>query len=176
MLVNVYDAIPNSNTIDRSRLCNYLGHLEEDELDSLVAITGCLMGDVPDDKIHITLLSKHSPIHKSFSLDKTGKTYHVDAQSANELKDTMEWMQQQDDSVGNEKWEKASSKVSAAELSAVPPILTLNIRMGYDKSAKQQFEKDGVNADNWLASLMTHAQVHFLDRTLRHKIILQVKY
>merc|ERR1712165_209891 len=47
-------------------------------MNSVVAVTGCLMGD---DKMHITLLSKHSPLHKSFSLDRNGVTKHIEIQS-----------------------------------------------------------------------------------------------
>jgi hypothetical protein len=73
-----YNAIPNSETMDHSRLCNYLGHLEGDETESNVAVTGCLMGDNPDEKMYITLLSKHSPLHKSFSLDSNGNVQHIE--------------------------------------------------------------------------------------------------
>ena len=49
IILNHHDAIPYSDLVDRSRLCNYLGHLEGDEMNSIVAVTGCLIGDEIDD-------------------------------------------------------------------------------------------------------------------------------
>ena len=77
MVLRHYNAIPNSDEIDHSRLCNYLGHLQGDELNTSVAVTGCLMGDDPDEEMHITLISQHSPNHNTFAFDKNGNTKHI---------------------------------------------------------------------------------------------------
>ena len=175
MILRHYDAIPNSNTADQSRLCNYLGHLEGDEVDSSVAVTGCLMGDNLDEEMHITLLSNHSPKHKSFSFDRNGKTQHIEIQPIIEPRDASNGVQQQDQQLENKEWEEALQKISAAELSTVPPILRINFRLGYDRSAKEYFDREGGNVDNWLAKVMTHSQAHYLHSTLKHQIILQVK-
>ena len=175
MILRHYDAIPNSNTADQSRLCNYLGHLEGDEVDSSVAVTGCLMGDNLDEEMHITLLSNHSPKHKSFSFDRNGKTQHIEIQPTNESRDASKGDQQQDQELENKELDEAIAKISAVELSTVPPILTLNIALGYDRSTKEYFDREGGNVDNWLAKVMTHSQAHYLHSTLKHQIILQVK-
>ena len=98
MVLRHYDAIPNSNTMDRSRLCNYLGHLEGDEVNSSVALTGCLMGGHPDEEAHITLLSLNSKRHKSFSFDRNGKTKHIGMEATIESRDARDGNQQQDQS------------------------------------------------------------------------------
>ena len=175
MILRHYDAIPNSNTADQSRLCNYLGHLQGDEVNSSVAVTGCLMGDNLDEEMHITLLSNHSPKHKSFSFDRNGKTQHIEIQPISEPRDASNGVQQQDQQLENREWEEALQKISAAELSTVPPILRINFRLGYDKSTKEYFEPYIESIDNWLAQVMTHSQAHFLHPSLRHQIILQVK-
>ena len=66
-----YNAIPNSKTIDHSKLCNYIGYLEGDK-DSRVAMSGCLSEEGNNEKAYITLFSKHSLYKKSFSLDRFG--------------------------------------------------------------------------------------------------------
>ena len=174
MVLRHYEAIPNSNTIDRSRLCNYLGHLEGDEVNSSVALTGCLMGGHPDEEAHITLLSLNSKRHKSFSFDRNGKTKHIGMEATIDSRDARDGNQQQDQVLKYKDWVEAAAKVSAAELSVVPPILTINIRLGYDRSTKEYFEKKGGNRDNWLAEVMTHSQAHFLHSSLEHQIILKV--
>ena len=135
MVLRHYNAIPNSDKIDHSRLCNYLGHLQGDELNTSVAVTGCFMGDESDEEMHITLLSQHSPNHKSFIFDKNGKTKHIEIRPQGESRNLVKRMQQQDYPVRNKEWEKVGAKISSAELknwaSNVPPILTLKIRIGY---------------------------------------------
>ena len=177
LMLKHFDAIPNSDSADKSQLCNYMGHLEGDEENSVVAVTGCLMGD---DKMHITLLSKHSPLHKSFSLDKNGVTKHIEIQSeaksrAASIDDGKDNDFDSDGSVANDEWEAAAAKVSSAETSTVPAIITLRMRLGYDKEVKNYFETNGGNVDNWLAEVMTHSQAHYLHSSLKHQIILEVR-
>ena len=128
MILRHYDAIPNSNTADNSRLCNYLGHLEGDEVNSAVAVTGCLLGDNLDEEMYITLLSNRSPKHKSFSFDRNGKTQPIEIQSTKKSKEASKGTQQQDHQLENDQYEEALAGISAAALSSVPPILTINFR------------------------------------------------
>ena len=174
MVLRHYDAIPNSDVADQTQLCNYLGHLEGDEKHSIVAVTGCLNGDNLDEKMHITLLSQHSPDHKSFSVDKHGNTKHIEIESNVEARARFRSKQQDGPIIINEQLEAAAANVSAAQQSTVPASLALKIRLGYDKGAKQALDREGKNADNWLAEVLTHAQVHFLHSSLKHQIILQV--
>ena len=184
MVLRHYNAIPNSETIDRSRLCNYLGHLHGDETESNVAVTGCLLGDKPDAKIHITLLSKHSPFHKTFSLDPSGNVKHIEIQSDHDegidkpsakdtLRNTSPWKPCGGDSYINELEENAASAVTAEQSSTVPRTLALKFRLGYDKGVKSYLERRGKNVDNWLAEVMTHAQNHYIHSSLQHKIIFE---
>ena len=84
MILTHYDPIPNSDLIDNSQQCNYLGHLAGDDETSVVAVTGCLNGDDVDEKMHITLLSQNSPLHKSFSLDRKGTVKLIEIRSDDE--------------------------------------------------------------------------------------------
>ena len=180
MVLKHFDAMPNSDLADESRLCNYLGHLEGDEANSVVAVTGCLMGDTFDEKMFITLLSQHSPLHKSFSLDETGNTNHIKISSevisreasVDDLDDTDF---DSDGSLSDDQLEAAAAQVRGSQRSTVPAILTLKMRLGYDKAVKNYFEKEGGNVDNWLAEVMTHSQAHYLHSSLKHQIILQVQ-
>jgi len=174
MVLRHYDAIPNSDVADQTRLCNYLGHLEGDEKNSVVAVTGCLNGDNLDDKMHITLVSQHSPNHKSFSVDKHGNTKHIEIEPNVEERARFRSQQQDSPIIIDEELEGAAAKVSTVEQSTAPASLALKIRLGYDKGAKQVLETEGKNVDNWLAEVLTHAQVHFLHSSLKHQIILQV--
>ena len=184
LVLRHYDAIPNSDSADKSRFCNYLGHLEGDEVNSTVAVTGCLMGHNLDEKVHITLLSQHSPQHKSFSFDKNGNTNHIETQSSNvSSRDLFERMQQPNDEVINDQWEQAAAKVTNQQRSTVPAILTIKYRLGYDRTAKKYFENQDQmygafpgNVDKWLAEMMTHVQSFFLHSSLKHQIILKVEY
>ena len=199
LILNHHDAIPNSVLIDRSRLCNYLGHLEGDEMNSIVAVTGCLIGDEIDEKMHITILSPHSPNHKTFSVDKNGKTKHIkieadykymsffdqgylsnssviDKSKSFSGRYRRDYMRNKNNPFINEDWEVDAKRVTAEERSVVPKYLALNIRLGYDKSVKDYFKKKGTIVDEWLSEVMTHVQDYFFQSSLKHKIILQVRY
>jgi hypothetical protein len=185
MILRHYNAIPNSETIDHSRVCNYLGHLKGDEVESSVAITGCLMGDDTDEKIHITILSKHTPFHKTFSLDANGNVKHIETRSDNNvmeqelspkvtLRETSPWKACGSDAFYNELQEFAAFAVTAEQTTIVPSTLTLKFRIGYDKGVKSYLRRRGKNVDNWLAEVMTHAQAHYTHSSLQNKIIFQV--
>ena len=195
LILKHYDAIPNSVLIDRSRLCNYLGHLEGDEMNSIVAVTGCLKADDIDEKMHITILSPHSPNHKTFSVDKSGKTKHIEIKSdfldegfssyenmMTTSKDFSSRFRRQaagkksDPNYVNENWENSARNVTVEQKRAVPNYLALNIRVGYDKSVKEYFEGKGEIVDNWLSEVLTQVQLYFLHNSLKHKIIFQVHY
>ena len=185
MVLRHYNAIPNSETIEHSRVCNYLGHLKDDEIESSIAITGCLMGDDTDEKIHITILSKHTPFHKTFSLDTNGNVEHIELRSSNNdmeeeitpkvtLRDTSPWKTCGSDAFYNELQEAAAFAVTAEQTTTVPSTLTLKFRIGYDKGVKSYLRRRGKNVDNWLAEVMTHAQAHYTHSSLQNKIIFQV--
>ena len=193
MVLDHYDAIPNADAIDQSRLCNYLGYLEGDEMNTVVAVTGCLMGNDSDKEMHITLLSPYSPTQKSFSLDKTGNTKHIEIEYEDDIMNVTDdrlgqsgsvisesrklsdWREFGGDSFINDKLEKAAKRVSEKELRGVPKTLTLNFRLVYDKGVKDHFEGDTKKVNNWLAEVMTHVQSHYMHSSLQHKIIFKVK-
>ena len=80
-----------------------------------------------------------------------------------------------DGSLSDDQLEAAAAQVRGSQRSTVPAILTLKMRLGYDKAVKNYFEKEGGNVDNWLAEVMTHSQAHYLHSSLKHQIILQVQ-
>ena len=57
--------MPYSKELDHSKLCNYIGFLENDKAESVVAVTGCLSRQTPDEKMMITMFSKHSETAKN---------------------------------------------------------------------------------------------------------------
>lgn len=138
MVLEHYNPIPNSDAINQSRLCNYLGHLEGDETNTVVAVTGCLMGEDSDEEMHITLLSPYSPTQKSFSLDKTGIAKHIEIEYEDDIMNVADdklglsgsmitesrklsnWREEGGDSFINDKLEKAAKRVSEKELRGVP--------------------------------------------------------
>ena len=168
LVLNHHDAIPNSDFVDRSRLCNYLGHLEGDEMNSIVAVTGCLMGDRPDEKMYVTLLSQHSPKHKTFSVNKYGNTKHIEVKSQNEDISFL------DDRPTETKDSRRRVRRDNKEGKAVPFYLSINVRIGYDKSTSNYFNGNREDVDNWLAEVMTQAQIYYIHESLKHNIILQV--
>jgi len=54
---------------DPTLACTYMGSLMS-EPDAAVAVTGCIRQ--PKDKMHVTIISKRSRFHKSFSIDGEG--------------------------------------------------------------------------------------------------------
>ena len=69
LILNHYNALPRSENIDHSRLCNYLGHLRH-EKDATVAVTGCANAEQNiEGKIFITLMSRQSPDQKIFIIN-----------------------------------------------------------------------------------------------------------
>ena len=191
MVLSHYNAIPNSKSADASRLCNYLGHLEGDEMESSVAVTGCLFpNDASDEKMHITLLSKHSPFHKTFTMDHKGNVKHIKLKSSKRyykspdksslqkrkpsLRDSSGWEMFGGDYLINEAEEKLASAVKSSEMDTVPTYLTVDFRLGYDRDVKEYLESRGQNVDNWLCEVMTIAQAHFRHSSLQHQITFKV--
>ena len=185
MILRHYNALPNSETLDHSRLCNYLGHLEGDEENSRVSVTGCLMGDDPDEKMYITLFSKHSHLHKTFSLNSKGKVDHIQVQSKDEYvednvvnsnmeeRSDSEW-HLDGDSIVNDVLESEAEAVSASQMDSVPFGLKINLRLGYDRSVKNWMDNNNQNVDNWVADVFTHFQNWYLHPTLQHEIHFEV--
>ena len=197
MVLEHYNIFPNSAFIDQSRVCNYLGYLEGDKSESNVAVTGCLMGEYPEEMMHISLLSKHSPLHKTFSIDKEGNVNHVetpflrdgshisDSKKYSSRKtpslrssDRSDWRAEGDDALINELLEVAASNVPNAERDTVPNTLTINLRLGYDREVKRYFENNRKHVndtpENFLTKVMTHVQNDFYHVSLQHKIIFKV--
>ena len=184
MVLRHYNAIPNSETINRSRICNYLGYLKGDETESSIAVTGCLFDNEPDEKMHITILSKLTPFHKSFSLDSNGTVNYIPIQSNGNKMDFIfpSRIATKNDplwrpSGSYASWyynESVALNVSQEEMANVPPVLKLKIRIGYDRGVKEYLTREGKNIDNWLAEVMTHAQAHYLHPSLRSRIYWEV--
>ena len=76
----------------------------------------------------------------------------------------------------NDAIEAEASTVTAQQMKNVPRILKLKFRLGYERSTKDNFDRNGQNVDNWLADVMTHAQNYYMHSTLQHQIILEVYF
>ena len=185
MVLEHHNAIPSSDMMDHSKVCSYTGYLEGDEMESNVAVTGCFWGKNPDEKMFITILSKHSPLHKSFSLDVDGATQHIlvddhDEYAYESLQDDVEragdsWHDIGGDADMNDKLEDAAHHVSAAQQNGIPLKLKLKIRVGYDVSAKNAFPSNGYQTiDDWMNDAMTHFSTYYKHHTLEHVIHFEV--
>lgn len=191
IILNHYNGMPNSKIMDPSKLCNYIGYLENDK-DSRVAFTGCLSETSGDKKAYITLLSKDSLYRKSFSLDRFGiskemKTNDYDTNINDEISSKpQEEAVLEDRDVHVDDWktygnvrywkkkEKKVESVSEKKMASVPYNLNVNFRFGYDNGTKNWMDENNENIDNWLATVMTHLQLHFSHSSLEHYIFLNV--
>ena len=171
--------MPRSTKVEQDRLCNYLGHLEN-ENDASVAVTGCADDRNHEGKMYLTIISKRSPYQKSFSLDVNGNVKLIEAKSGNTVNNLL--IQNIIDRRGFEIMEgdeiknaELEAKAANAETNGVPCSIKVKIRLGIDASALKTIEKSLQRTyDNWLAEVFTHAQVHYHHPTLQHRINFEV--
>ena len=74
-----FNAFPGLSKINRSKACNYIGNLNDDPEASVIAASGCLHLEQPNqkeaaynsnkDKMYFTMLSKKSPTNVSSGLE-----------------------------------------------------------------------------------------------------------
>ena len=180
--------MPNSNNIDRSTLCNYMGSLENEEKKSVVAVTGCLNRNTPDQKMFITMFSENSPTHSYFSLDvdgrvksirpKDGTTKLVSRKTKSHIKKSIEYDieegESEEDEVIDEELERLASRMGDVS-DDVPDTLVVNFRFGVDTSAKAAIEDElSMTVDNYLSDLLTHTQAHYMLSSLNHTVKFEV--
>ena len=188
MVLYHYNPIPRSTTMDHSRLCNYIGHLKGDEKDSRVAVSGCLLTEKnKNEKVYITLLSKHSLYQKSFSLDRRGNTNVIKTTNSRATHPDIH-RRIQDRNIHFDDWntygeerywlrkQKLFDAVTDEQMASVPYSINVNFRLGYDKGTKRWMMDSDQNIDNWLAEVMTHTQIHFTHSSLRHYVFLNVSH
>jgi hypothetical protein len=185
MALNHVRFMPHSTDVDASRLCNYIGHLENDPINSVVSVTGCLSKERPEDRMDIVMFSKHSPLHGYFSVDADGNVNYISSgvqRSGVVPKDSLREdgvdvpsnMDQGNDDMLNDELDTAIAQMKNSKVS-VPSKLTLNIRMGVDASANTNIkQKLNMKVDNWLEQLLTHTQAHFLHSSLKHQLHFKV--
>ena len=182
MMLKHVTFMPHSTDVDVSRLCNYIGHLENDPTNSIVSVTGCLRKSRPDDRMDIVLFSEHSPSHGYFSVAADGDVISIPAgiqrggvvPTDTLRKDNGNDLSTPDDDVENNDLKTKISHMHKEDIS-VPSKLTLNIRMGVDAKANSNIKSVlKMSVDNWIEELLTHAQVHFLHNSLKHQIYLKV--
>ena len=184
--------MPHSKDLDHSKLCNYIGFLENDKDASTVAVTGCLSRTTPEEKMLITMFSNNSPFHSYFSLDVDGNVQHIttDKYRAGAISRSGSFtgvsknvhgprgtgnQNSVDDEIIDEELEEAAANMGNVQ-DLVPQELKVNIRMGVDTSAKAAIEGLGLTVDNWLSDLLTHTQAHFFHSSLNHIINFEVNF
>ena len=179
--------MPNSRDLDSSRLCNYMGSLKGEEDKSVVAVTGCLSIKRPDEKMFITMFSKHSPSQSYFSLDIDGNVQSIHPKSGvakallavkglaeKSIEVNVEGDDTNNDEIIDDKLEQLVAKLGDAR-GIVPEKLTVNLRFGVDTSARSSIENTlSTTVDNYLSDLLTHTQAHYLLPSLNHQITFEV--
>ena len=181
--------MPNSKDLDISRLCNYIGSLEGDEDKSVVAVTGCLSRRRTDEKMFVTMFSKHSPSQSYFSLDIDGKVqsihpkdgvseaiHSVEGKARKAIALNVQGDEDANDAVVDDNLEKLAASMGDVR-GSVPEKLTINLRFGVDTSAKSAIEGTlSTTVDNYLSDLLTHTQAHYLLPSLDHEITFEVTF
>ena len=182
--------MPNSKTIDRSKLCNYIGSLKKEGKKSVVAVTGCLNRMTPQNKMSITMFSENSPVHRYFSLDidgnvhsirpKSGATKVVSRRTKGDFKKSIplnfDKGQTKKDYVIDEQLESLAARMGDVS-GSVPDTLSINFRFGIDTSAKSAIENElSMTVDNYLSDLLTHTQAHYMLPSLNHVVKFEVMF
>ena len=182
--------MPNSKNIDGSRLCNYLGSLKKEGQKSVVAVTGCLNRNTPQNKMSITMFSENSPAHSYFSLDidgnvhsirpKSGATKVVSRRTTGDFKKYIPLNFDKGvikkDYVIDEQLESLAARMGDVS-GSVPDTLSINFRFGIDTSAKSAIEDElSMTVDNYLSDLLTHTQAHYMLPSLNHAVTFEVMF
>ena len=180
--------MPNSDNIDRSKLCNYIGSLEKEGQKSVVAVTGCLNRNAPNNKMSITMFSENSPTHSYFSLDidgnvhsirpKSGATKAVSRKTRSETRKSIpiniDNGEAENDYVIDKELERLAARMGDVS-DKVPDKLKINFRFGIDTSAKSAIEDElSMTVDNYLSDLLTHTQAHYMLPSLNHVVKFEV--
>ena len=182
--------MPNSKTIDRSKLCNYIGSLKKEGKKSVVAVTGCLNRKTPQNKMSITMFSENSPSHRYFSFDiegnvhsirpKSGATKVVSRRTKGDFKKSIplnfDKGATKKDYVIDEQLESLAARMGDVS-GSVPDTLSINFRFGVDTSAKSAIEDElSMTVDNYLSDLLTHTQAHYMLPSLNHAVTFEVMF
>ena len=175
LVLKHYNALPDSNNIDPSRLCNYLGHLENEKT-ARVAVTGCVDDKNLEKKMYISMISARSPYQKLFSMDFDGNVTPIQLGESNDAYVTSQGAVvsragkefQQLDEIGETDIEAAAE---ASTTDGVPHNLKMKVKIGTDTASINKIVNGlGRTVDDWLAETFTHVQNHYHHATLQHKI------
>ena len=175
LVLKHYNALPDSNNIDPSRLCNYLGHLENEKT-ARVAVTGCVDDKNLEKKMYISMISARSPYQKLFSMDFDGNVTPIQLGESNDAYETSQGVVvsragkefQQLDEIGETDIEAAAE---ASTTDGVPHNLKMKVKIGTDTASINKIVNGlGRTVDDWLAETFTHVQNHYHHATLQHKI------
>ena len=174
-----YNAMSDSKSIDESRLCNYLGHLKNEE-DSRVSVTGCFDDRNLEGKIYISLFSRRSSSQKLFAMDMHGNVEPIYIADSNDayISLTGEVVTRDGKNFQHkDKIAKPNTELvrDASTTDSVPYNLTLTVKIGTDTGVSDYIvNKLGRTVDDWVAEMFTHVQNHFYHPSLNHKIHFKV--
>ena len=179
LVLEHYNAMPDSKNIDPRRLCNYLGHLKNEKT-ARVAVTGCVDERNLEGKMYISMISKRSPYQKLFSMDLDGTVNPIEVTESNDAYKTAHGSVvsrnggefQDYDEIGETDIEEAAE---ASTTDGVPYNLKITVKIGTDTAAINKIVNSlGRTVDDWLAEMFTHVQNHYHHATLQHKINFEV--
>ena len=149
--------------------------LENEKEKSVVAVTGCLHKDKPENKMFITMFSNNSPVDRYFTLDINGRVQSILTKDKGNKVDNRNGNQKNEiDEVTDEVLESLASQVGDVS-NLVPETLTVSLRFGVDKSARLAIE-DGLDmpVDSYLTELVSHIQAHYQHHSLKHTVTFEV--
>ena len=166
--------IPHLTNIDSSKPCNYMGFLENEKDKSVVAVTGCLHKDTPENKMFITMFSDNSPFDRYFTLDINGKVQSIHPKNDVNKVDNRNGQQNEADEIIDKALEKIVSNAGDVG-DFVPDHLTVNLRFGVDKSARSAIENElKMSVDSYLQDLLSHVKAHYQHQSLKHVVTFDV--
>ena len=200
--LSYFDAFPKSSKTIHSKSCNYIGNLNDDPEASVIAASGCLHLEQPDqketkynkDKMYFTMLSKKSPTQRFFTLDINGKTEEVKPDGLDEatmlfekeymkpsnLKSSSNLLDSINDNSQDYQQRLLSERILSKRILSekngnkdFPKEILLNIAFGVDNSIKELLETEDA-VENWVASVLCHMQTFYIHPSLETKILFEV--
>ena len=183
LVLKSHFALTHLKNTGQNRMCNYLGHLKN-EVDAIVAVTGCVDEKNPHTKRYISLLSTRSRNQKYFSVDFNGNVepiHIMNVDSINSLvTDDMDTQNKkivvEGDQVDETEGEIHAPAPIIGGSNPVPYAIKAKIKLGVDQSARDTItNRFNTTLDAWLAEVFTHVQAHYRHPTLRHRINFEVR-
>lgn len=176
VLQRFYSSEEERNT--RTLSCNFIGHLENEET-ACVAVTGCLN----DDKMEMTINSRHAGSSNMFVLHKNGHVEMVESafKDSRVKTEALRVFTRGDEGNFHNEGDEMVDDDEVAEIieieelcnsgncDTIPTTNLMKLKIGYDDTFKNSFSSDS-EVDPYLNAMVAHVQAHFCLASLGTKI------